>query len=114
MNAAGSRSYIETDARHGGGDLFRLGDGRYQASQIRGDGGILNLYRADARRFHAIMVGNVDGIASGVAAQRFHSIRDNFSHHQPRKSVGAKGLIEKQARLNGAESKSYECALSGK
>jgi hypothetical protein len=114
MNAAGPGPCIETDAGHGGGDLFRLGDRLHQASQIRRRGGILYLHRTDARHLHAIMMGNVYGIAPGVSAQGFHSIRGHFSHHQPGESSGAKGFIEKKTRLNGAETKSYECALSGK
>jgi hypothetical protein len=58
------------------------------------------------------MVGNVHCVATGVVAKGFHSVRGHLSHHQPGESPRTISFVKKKARLDGAESKPYKCALS--
>ena len=113
MNTAGPRPGIETDAGHGGGDFFRLGHRIHQTRDILGRGGIFNLHRTDARRFHAIGVGDVDRVAPGVAAKGIDGVRRHLAHHQTGEAPGAKSFVEKEARLNGPETETHEGAMAG-
>ncbi len=114
MNAALPRALVETYAGNGGGDLLRFSHCRDQAGAISVHSGILNLNGANIRRFHVVVMSDVDGVAPFVAPQSVHRFGNDFAHHHAGEAARLEGFIEKKSRLNRAESEAYKCTLTGK
>ncbi len=58
--------------------------------------------------------GNIDPVTPPGAPDSLDDLRHDFGHHQPLEIARPKGLVQKQARLYGAETEADEgSALSG-
>ena len=114
MNAARPRPLIETYAGNGGGDLLRFGYGRDQAGAISVYRGFSISIGANIRRFHVVVMSDVDGVAPFVAPQSVHRFGNDFAHHHAGEAARLEGFVEKSPGLNRAESEAYKCTLTGK